>query len=72
MSDAAVLHCQELLSIYGYDVDRHGCLDEATRKVICAFQRHFRPERVDGLPDASTIGTLEDLIAALDERLDVT
>jgi N-acetylmuramoyl-L-alanine amidase len=29
-----------------------------------AFQRHFRPERIDGVADASTVKTLADLIAA--------
>ena len=61
----AVARCQALLEAYGYRVARDGVLDGPTRKVIAAFQRHFRPERVDGLPDASTIGTLEDLLAAL-------
>jgi N-acetylmuramoyl-L-alanine amidase len=56
---------QDLLATYGYRVERDGILDAATQKVIAAFQRHFRPERVDGLPDESTIGTLEDLITAL-------
>jgi N-acetylmuramoyl-L-alanine amidase len=30
-----------------------------------AFQRHFRPERVDGRIDRSTVTTLERLLAAL-------
>ena len=30
-----------------------------------AFQRHFRPERVDGIADFSTIDTLHRLLAAL-------
>lgn len=61
---------QELLTYYGYRVSRDGLLDKPTQKVIKAFQRHFRPERVDGLPDASTIGTLEDLISALGRQSD--
>jgi N-acetylmuramoyl-L-alanine amidase len=36
--------------------------------VVTAFQRHFRPARVDGVADASTITTLRDLIAALPGR----
>jgi N-acetylmuramoyl-L-alanine amidase len=35
--------------------------------VVKAFQRHFRPERVDGRIDQSTITTLERLLAALPE-----
>ncbi len=64
--DDRVLTCQQLLVQYGYDVAQDGLLDPAVGRVISAFQRHFRPARIDGLPDASTILTLRDLIAALD------
>jgi N-acetylmuramoyl-L-alanine amidase len=63
--DEGVAVVQELLTTYGYRVGRDGILDAPTKKVIAAFQRHFRPQLVDGLPDESTRGTLEDLIAAL-------
>jgi N-acetylmuramoyl-L-alanine amidase len=33
--------------------------------VVQAFQRHYRPERIDGIADASTRGTLKRLLAAL-------
>jgi N-acetylmuramoyl-L-alanine amidase len=33
---------------------------------VTAFQRHFRPERVDGVSDASTRATLADLLAHRD------
>lgn len=64
----AVRTCQRLLLKYGYDVPTDGLLSNHTRRVISAFQRHFRPIRCDGMPDASTIGTLESLIAALEMR----
>ena len=32
----------------------NGILDEATVQVLVAFQRHFRPVRCDGVPDAET------------------
>ncbi|MGI9475283.1 MAG: N-acetylmuramoyl-L-alanine amidase [Hyphomicrobiaceae bacterium] len=64
--DARVRTCQELLAQYGYDIATHGRLDAATGRVISAFQRHFRPARVDGLPDDSTIATLRALSAALE------
>jgi N-acetylmuramoyl-L-alanine amidase len=60
-----VLTCQQLLQDYGYDVACDGLLTDETKRVISAFQRHFRPACVDGQPDTSTIGTLKDLIAAL-------
>jgi len=32
--------------------------------VVEAFQRHFRPARIDGRADKSTIATLDRLLAA--------
>ncbi len=55
---------QAELAQVGYPVPRHGRLDRATRLVIAAFQRHFRPERVDGLPDRATLARLDGLLAA--------
>jgi N-acetylmuramoyl-L-alanine amidase len=40
-------------------------LDGQTEAVIRAFQRHFRPQRVDGVPDRSTLETLDRLLEAL-------
>ena len=37
--------------------------DHTTREVVTAFQRHFRPERIDGIADPSTRGTLQELLA---------
>ncbi len=50
---------------FGYEVPRHGRLDPATRCVITALQRHFRPERVDGEPDQDTLARLDGLLALL-------
>jgi N-acetylmuramoyl-L-alanine amidase len=33
-------------------------------EVVTAFQRHFRPERVDGHADPSTRSTLQELLAS--------
>ncbi len=63
--DARVALMQGLLRDYGYGVPDHGVLDRQTAKVVKAFQRHFRTGRVDGLIDASTLVTLEKLIATL-------
>ena len=54
---------QAMLALYGYGLAATGAFDPATEAVVTAFQRHFRPERVDGVADASTITTLRDLIA---------
>ncbi|MES2750048.1 MAG: N-acetylmuramoyl-L-alanine amidase [Pseudomonadota bacterium] len=60
-----VLGLQRSLASYGYGVPLTGQYDAATMDVVAAFQRHFRPERVDGLADHSTLTTLNDLLAAL-------
>ncbi len=53
---------QNLLVTYGYGVRTDGQFDEATQQVVSAFQRHFRPERVDGIIDHSTVATLYRLL----------
>jgi N-acetylmuramoyl-L-alanine amidase len=60
-----VADVQWLLHRYGYGIQPTGELDTATEFVVKAFQRHFRPARVDGRIDRSTIDTLERLLAAL-------
>ena len=59
-----VARAQTLLAQFGYGVDASGVLDERTMKVLAAFQRHFRPQRVDGHLDRSTLATIERLLAA--------
>jgi N-acetylmuramoyl-L-alanine amidase len=54
---------QTSLAEYGYGVNVSGTFDSATGDVVTAFQRHFRPQRVDGIADASTRSTLQDLLA---------
>lgn len=56
---------QSMLSIYGYDVEISGDFCDRTKGVVEAFQRHFRPQRVDGIADISTIDTLHRLIVSL-------
>ncbi|MEZ5787525.1 MAG: N-acetylmuramoyl-L-alanine amidase [Xanthobacteraceae bacterium] len=55
---------QSSLAAYGYGLTPTGTYDAATVAVVTAFQRHFRPARVDGRADPSTIKTLRDLLAA--------
>jgi N-acetylmuramoyl-L-alanine amidase len=59
---------QRRLADYGYGVEVTGGFDAQTEYVVRAFQRHFRPERVDGRIDQSTIATLERLCAARPAR----
>lgn len=49
---------QSMLAFFGYGIDISGVFDEATEQVVSAFQRHFRPAKVDGVADASTIESL--------------
>jgi N-acetylmuramoyl-L-alanine amidase len=56
---------QSLLLQYGYDVAASTAFDKTLQINVKAFQRHFRPERVDGRIDRSTLATLQHLIAAL-------
>ncbi|HUO03092.1 MAG TPA: N-acetylmuramoyl-L-alanine amidase [Rhizomicrobium sp.] len=51
-----------LLTRYGYDPDAE------IKRVILAFQRHFRPARVTGMADAETRKMLSGLIALYDAR----
>ena len=59
-----VAELQAALRRYGYGVEITGTFDELTAAVVSAFQRHFRPERVDGCADGSTIDTLRALLAS--------
>jgi N-acetylmuramoyl-L-alanine amidase len=59
---AEVWDLQRKLVAYGYGLEVTGVYDDKTGKVITAFQRHFRPARVDGRADVSTRKTLQDLL----------
>ena len=61
-----VAEFQAMLSRYGYCGPGHGRLDEETRAVVTAFQRHFRPEAVTGEIDAVTAARLASLLRQLD------
>ena len=56
---------QTMLSLYGYGTEIDGVFSEKTEGDVAAFQRHFRPEKVDGIADFSTIDTLHRLLSAL-------
>src|SRR6195952_3389018 len=55
---------QESLAAYGYGIEANGIFDGTTQQVVKAFQRHFRPARVDGIADPSTLTTLHALLAS--------
>ena len=51
-----------LLTRYGYDPEA------PPEKIVTAFQRHFRPSRVDGMADAETRAMLSGLLALYDAQ----
>jgi len=64
-SGSSVETLQSMLSLYGYGIEITGSFDQQTATLVSAFQRHFRPRRVDGLADRSTVDTLSRLLASL-------
>ncbi len=60
-----VMALQAMLKLYGYNIDPNGIFDRNTGTVVAAFQRHFRPGRIDGIADASTVTTLHRLLSTL-------
>ncbi len=61
----AVEALQAALARMGYGIEPSRHYDEATTTVVRAFQRRFRPARVDGIADQATIETLRRWLDAL-------
>jgi N-acetylmuramoyl-L-alanine amidase len=61
----AVRDLQKALAKYGYGIPVNAKFDGPTMEVVTAFQRHFRPERIDGIADHSTLLTLGALLSTL-------
>lgn len=53
---------QTALAQYGYDCPQTGILDEMTKQVILAFQRHFFPARLTGVWDRECALRLDALL----------
>lgn len=62
-SGEGVLDLQRQLGEFGYRITPSGTYDDNTQTVVSAFQLHFRPLRVDGCADRSTLSALEYLLA---------
>lgn len=58
-----VAEARALLKAYGYDIEHNGPIDERMSKVLTAFQRHFRPQCINGRLDRSTLRTLRRLVS---------
>jgi N-acetylmuramoyl-L-alanine amidase len=59
---AAVFALQAGLSRLGYDCAPSGRFDDDTAIIVTAFQRHWRPARVDGAADGETRARLMQLL----------
>jgi len=63
--DEKVEQMRKMLRNYGYKVDSQGPFDQKDADLITAFQRHFRPQKVDGRLDQSTFETAQKLVDSL-------
>ena len=63
--DDEVFDLKAKLAGVGYGLTSGRRYDSATQAVVAAFQRRFRPARVDGRADSSTRETLDNLISVL-------
>ena len=59
-----VFALQAGLTRLGYDSAPSGQYDAATARIVAAFQRHWRPARVDGVADGETRARLVHLLRA--------
>ncbi len=63
-SGEQVAAVQKLLHEYGYEIEINGEMDQVTVNVVAAFQRHFRPARVDARIDTETAERIVELTEA--------
>lgn len=59
---------QRALAAHGFELAPSGSFDEATRRVLAAFQMKYRPQRHDGQPDAESAALLQVLAAQRGRR----
>ncbi|MEM7120850.1 MAG: N-acetylmuramoyl-L-alanine amidase [Pseudomonadota bacterium] len=57
---------QAALATYGYGLVADGRFGPVSRATVVAFQRHFRPQNVDGVADLETLDRLAGLLSMLD------
>lgn len=62
-SDDKVGALQQHLAAFGYDVALSGSMDGPTKAALMAFQRRFRPARIDGVADTETRALLLGLVS---------
>lgn len=59
---AELIELQGKLFAIGYGLDVTGEFDQRTQLVVTAFQRHYRPQKVDGQLDRQTIELIDQLL----------
>ncbi|MEQ8347592.1 MAG: N-acetylmuramoyl-L-alanine amidase [Sneathiellaceae bacterium] len=62
-SGPAVLDLQFALDGIGYEVEGNGLYDPPLAAVVAAFQRHFRPEWIDGTADPETMALVHHILS---------
>jgi N-acetylmuramoyl-L-alanine amidase len=62
LQEASLIDLQNKFVAIGYGLEITGELDQRTFQVITAFQRHYRPSRVDGKLDFQTIRLVDQLL----------
>jgi N-acetylmuramoyl-L-alanine amidase len=65
---AAVTTLRARLAAFGYGLAPGEAYDRATRDVVAALQRHWRPARVDGIADQATQAILTALLDLTERR----
>lgn len=68
----SVMQVQETLREIGYDPPPSGIMDDRTRTIVTAFQRHWRASLIDGLADARCCAILRQIAATRREGLRVS
>ncbi|MDF0720035.1 N-acetylmuramoyl-L-alanine amidase [Kaistella sp. PBT33-4] len=61
-SSSFIMQVQAMLQQFGYDITPTGTWNSENRKVVEAFQYHFRPQKADGTVDMETWAILQALI----------
>jgi len=63
----SIQEIQFMLQAFGYGIKITNKLDQQTKQIITAFQMHFRPSNIDGIPDQETIAILYSLLNKYDK-----
>ncbi|MGL4998370.1 MAG: N-acetylmuramoyl-L-alanine amidase [Cetobacterium sp.] len=58
---ASILDLKKELQNYGYEINDTDTWDLESKRVLAAFQMHFRPQRVDGIFDLETFAIIKAL-----------